>query len=229
MFSKLLSKETLKNDEEEQYPKLTAAHIKTMMLKPNIFILDTRENTLSNQGYLPNSLLLPLSMSYSTWFPAVVNEGSNVVLISDKENYEKAIKQTLSLGPYNILGYAFYDELINEASFMVQIAEYNENTKEDVEKLVKNGEYLLDIREETEYKETGVIDNSHLIPLSTFKTNFSKIPKDVDVYIFCKGGGRALLGMSYLKRAGYTNRFVIMRGGMSKTIKEGFKLVPYSG
>ena len=126
------------------------------------------------------------------------------------------------------LGYALYDELIQEASFSIQVAEYNENTKEDVEKLVKNGEYLLDIREVSEYKETGVIENSHLIPLSTFKTEYSKIPDDVDVYVFCKGGGRALLGMSYAKRAGYKNRFVIMRGGMSKTIKEGFVLTPYS-
>ena len=213
---------------DEKYEKLTAVHIKTMMVKPNIYIIDTRDNTISNKGYLPNSLILPLAMSYSTWFPAVVKEGSNVVLISDEQNYKKAIEQTVALGPYNILGYALYDELIQEASFSIQVAEYNENTKEDVEKLVKNGEYLLDIREVSEYKETGVIENSHLIPLSTFKTEYSKIPDDVDVYVFCKGGGRALLGMSYAKRAGYKNRFVIMRGGMSKTIKEGFVLTPYS-
>ena len=48
-------------------------------------------------------------MGYSTWLPLVVKKGSNVVLISDKENYENAIKQTLALGPYNILGYVFYN------------------------------------------------------------------------------------------------------------------------
>jgi len=74
---------------DEKYEKLTAVHIKTMMLKPNIYIIDTRENTISNKGYLPNSLLLPLTMSYSTWFPAVIKEGSNVVLISDEQNYKK--------------------------------------------------------------------------------------------------------------------------------------------
>ena len=39
---------------------------------------------------------------------------------------------------------------------------------------------------------------------------------------------RAVVGMSYAKRAGYTNRFVIMRGGMNQTIHEGYPLVPYT-
>ena len=41
---------------DEKYEKLTAVHIKTMMVKPNIYIIDTRDNTISNKGYLPNSL-----------------------------------------------------------------------------------------------------------------------------------------------------------------------------
>lgn len=213
---------------EEKYPKLSAISIKAFIPKSNVYIIDTRNNTVSNLGYLQNSLLLPLTMSYSTWFPAVIKEGSNIVLICDKTNFKDAIEQTESLGPYNILGYAIYDELIKEYKFEIQVAEYNENTKEDVEKLVENYEYLLDIREKNEYIETGVIEQSNLIPLSTFKTDYVNIPEDVDVYVFCKGGGRALLGMSFMKRAGYTNKFIIMKGGMSKTINSGYPLVPYS-
>ena len=121
-----------------------------------------------------------------------------------------------------------YDEITKEREFDIQVAKYNENTKKSVEKLVEDGEYLLDIREVSEYKETGVIKDSNLVPLTTFSTDYIKIPKDVDIYIFCRGGGRALLAMSFLKRLGYTNKIIILRGGMNKIIKEGYPLVSYS-
>ena len=52
---------------------------------------------------------------------------------------------------------------------------------------------------------------------------------DGDVYVYCKSGMRAVVGMSYAKRAGFINRFIIMQGGINKAIEEGFPLVPYSG
>ena len=213
---------------EEKYSKLAAIHLKSYMNMENIHIIDTRDNTISNKSYLKNSLLLPLTMGYATWLPSLVNKGSNIVLICDEDNYKNALQNTEILGIYNIIGYAIYNEIIKQSDLNIQKAEYNENTKKDVEKLVAKGKYLLDIREIKEYKETGVINEAHLIPLSTFTSNYNRIPESVDIYIFCKGGGRALLGMSYLKRMGFKNKFIIMRGGMTKTIQEGYPLVPYT-
>lgn len=213
----------------EKYKKLTKDEIDSFIPDLNYYILDTRNNSISNQGYLKNSLLMPLTMDYDRWLPIFVNTDKKVILICDKDNYEKAHTMTKSLGNYEIKGYAIYDELIQENEKNIQVAEYNENTKSDVENLVNNGAYLLDIRDIKEYNQTGVIQNSNLIPLPTFITDYNKITKDQDVYIFCGGGGRALLGMSYLKREGYTNKLIVMRGGMGKTIKEGYSLVEYTG
>jgi hydroxyacylglutathione hydrolase len=213
----------------ENYKKLTKDEIDSFISDLNYFILDIRNNSISNQGYLKNSLLMPLTMDYDRWLPIFVNTEKEVILICDKDNYEKAYAMTKSLGNYEIKGYAIYDELIQENEKNIQVAEYNENTKSDVENLVNNGAYLLDIRDIKEYNQTGVIQNSNLIPLPTFVTDYNKITKDEDVYIFCGGGGRALLGISYLKRAGYTNKLIVMRGGMGKTIKEGYSLVKYTG
>ena len=215
-------------DYEEDYRKYLAVSIKTFIPNKNIFMIDTRNNTISNEGYVKNSILLPLTMAYETWFPAVIKEDSNIVLICDKTNYKEALKKTESLGSYNILGYAIYNEIIKDESVEIQVAEYNENTRKDVDKLVQKGKYLLDIREENEYEETGVIEVAHLIPLSTFITDYEKIPQNEDIYIFCKGGGRALTAMSFLQRAGYYQKLVVMRGGMSQTIKEKYPLVEYT-
>ena len=40
---------------------------------------------------------------------------------------------------------------------------------------------------------------------------------------------RAVAGMTFAKREGYKNKLFIMEGGMMKTIKEGFQVVPYTG
>ena len=213
----------------EKYTKLTKDEIDSYIPDLNYYILDTRNNTISNQGYLKNSLLMPLTMDYDRWLPIFVSKDKKVILICDKDNYEKALKMTKSLGNYNIKGYAIYDELIQEKENNIQVAEYNENTKTDVENLVEKGAYLLDIRDIKEYNQTGVIKNSHLVPLPTFITDYNKITRDEEVYVFCGGGGRALLGMSFLKREGYTNKIIIMRGGMGKTIKEGYSLDNYTG
>ena len=180
-------------------------------------------------GYLKNSLLFSLTVGYSTLVPLLISDGSNIVLICDENNYQESLKTTEAIGHYKILGYAIYDEIIKEDTLDILVAEYNENTKKDVQKLVDKGEYLLDVRGEQKWKETGVIKEAHLIAYNNFKTGYKAIPDNQDVYIFCNGGGTALLIMSYLQRVGYLHKCIVMRGGMNKTIAEGYPLVPYQG
>jgi rhodanese-related sulfurtransferase len=213
---------------EEAYKKLDGKSMKGLMIKKTNNIIDTREAGISSQGFLPNSLLLPLSMDYSKWMTTILKRGSEVIIISDKNNYKKAI-QKVKEARYKIYGYAIYEEIVKQVSFSLQKAEYKENTKENVEKLVKENKYILDIREITEYKATGIIEKSKLIPLSTLSTKTNQLPKNDDIYLFCKTGGRALIAMSFLKKAGFRNKLYVMKGGMTKTIEEGFALVKYTG
>ena len=213
---------------EETYKKFDGKTMKGLMIKKSNNIIDTREAAISSQGYLPNSLLIPLSMDYSKWMTTVVRRGSEVIIISDKNNYKKAIQKAKEAG-FKIFGYAIYDEIVKQASFAIQKAEYKENTKEIVEKLVKENKYILDLREITEYKETGIIEKSNLIPLSTLNTKKNTLPKNGEIYLFCKTGGRALMAMSFLKKSGVRSKLYVMKGGITKTIEEGFALVKYAG
>ena len=239
----------------EQYKNLDGKTIKGLLTNTKINIIDTREADISSQGYLPNSLLIPLSMDYSKWMTTVVRRGSEVIIISDKDNFGSAIQKVKEAG-YKIYGYAIYDEIVKHVSFAIQKALYKENTKESVEKLVKekkyildlredeeceetgiiensksmpvstlNRRYILDLREAEEYKETGIVENSKLIPLSTLNRKIKKLPKNGDIYLFCKTGGRALMAMSFLQKARVKSKLYIMRGGINKTIQEGFALV----
>ena len=212
----------------EEYLKINPIHLKKYLLKQNVYVVDIRDNTISSEGYLENSLLIPLTKSYEKWFPVIGKEGSSVILICDEDNYKDAINKTISFGRYNLLGYVIYDEIPKQSRFNIKKVVYNENELKLVKELVEAEQYIVDIREIDEYKETGVIKEAHLIPLSTFKKDISKLPKDKDIYFYCKSGVRALLGMTYAQRAGYRNKLIIMRGGMTKTIEEQYPLVPYS-
>ena len=214
-----------KKNEYLKYSKMSGNELKKYLLNKNVYIIDTRDIPISAVGYIPQSILCPISM-YS-WLASIVPSGADVIIINDEKNYQQSINSLIELNLYNLLGYAIYDELNENTSFNIQQVEYNPNTKESIQEIVNNGESIIDIREISEFKETGVIKEAILIPLSNFQKDYNKIPNVGNVYVFCKSGMRAVVGMSYAKRAGYTNRLVIMSGGMNKAIEEGYPLVPY--
>ena len=216
-------------EEEKKYTKISELEFKKYLDNKEIYIVDTREIPLCKKGYIRNSIIIPLSMSYSTWFPALIKGKSDAIIITDKEHEKESLDKTGAFGSYNILGYVLYDELVRNKSFIIEKIEYNTNTKEEIQKLVDNKKIIIDIREIGEFKETGIVKDALLIPLTTFKENFNKIPKEGDVYIYCKSGMSAVTGMTFAKREGYKNKFIIIEGGMLKTIKEGFQVVPYTG
>ena len=213
---------------EKQYIKISEEDLKNYLNDKEVYIVDTREISSCKDGYLQNSIIIPLSMSYSKFFPALIKEGAKVIIITDPEHQKESLEKTSSFNSYNVLGFAIYDEIIQNNSLAVEKVEYNSNTKEEIQKIVDNKGIIIDIREIGEFKETGVIKNAILIPLSAFKNDYNKIPKEGDIYVYCKGGVRAIAGMTYAKREGYKNKFIIMEGGMMKTIKEGFPTVPYT-
>ena len=223
---KEISKDKLVN-EYLGYSKMSGKELKQYVLNQKIYIVDTRDFAISATGYFPQSILCPTSM-YS-WLTVIIPSGSDVIIITDEDNYQKSIDALIDLKLYNLLGYGIYNEINESSSFFIQKVEYNPNTKESIKEIVDNGENIIDIREISEFKETGVIEQAILIPLTTFETDYTKIPKNGNVYVFCKSGMRAVVGMSYAKRAGYKNRMVIMSGGMNKAIEEGYPLVPYPG
>ena len=221
-FNKFLGK---KQSNSLGYTKMSGNDLKKYLLNPKIFVVDTRDMTISAAGYIPNTIICPTTM-YS-WLTSIVPSASDVIIITDEENYQDAIDGLINLNCYNLLGYGIYNEINENTSFSIQVVEYDPNTKESIQEKVDNGENIIDIREISEFIDTGVIKESKLIPLTTFPTDYKKIPNNGNVYVFCKSGMRAVVGMTYAKRAGYTNRFVIMKGGMNKAIEEGYPLVPY--
>ena len=223
---KFLSK-TFFTNTANSYMKINSSMLRKALNNKDFYVLDTRPMTTSVLGYISNSIIIPYSNF--TWLSYVVPDLSNIIIISDKDNYLEVLKYLESLRKYKIYGFCFYEEVSIFSYFDIQKIVYDENTKESLEKIVESKQNIIDIREISEFKETGVIKEAKLIPFSTFLKNYVNIPKDGDVYVFCKKGIRAVIGMTFVKRAGYKNNFIIMKGGMEQTIKNNYPVVPYSG
>ncbi|HBL83363.1 MAG: pyridine nucleotide-disulfide oxidoreductase [Clostridiales bacterium GWF2_38_85] len=106
--------------------------------------------------------------------------------------------------PVNILGYIASNTLDGEYKFV----HYNE-----IDDIVKNGGYLLDVRTELEF-EAGHINGSVNIPLDDLRSRMSEITLAMEkpMYVTCQAGLRAHVAIMQLKVAGFSNIYNLSGG-----------------
>ncbi len=88
--------------------------------------------------------------------------------------------------------------------------------------LVKEGAYILDVRELYEHEDEGYILGAKKIPLSEIRDRYSEIPKDEPVYIHCRSGQRSYNATLMLQAKGYKNIFNISGGYLGLRAYEYF-------
>ena len=71
-----------------------------------------------------------------------------------------------------------------------------------VENLVKNKEFLLDVREDYEYQD-GHIKGAVNLPLREILEKKDILPKDKDIYVYCRSGHRSADAVNFLKSLGF--------------------------
>ena len=72
----------------------------------------------------------------------------------------------------------------------------------NIESLVKNKEFLLDVREEYEYQE-GHVKGAVNLPLREILSQKDSLPKDKDIYVYCRSGHRSADAVNFLKSLGF--------------------------
>jgi len=84
---------------------------------------------------------------------------------------------------------------------------------QDVEDLVNNGAYLLDVRTKPEI-ELGMVPGAHHIPLDDLRENLDKLPLDKEIIAYCQVSLRSYIA----------NRILQQHGFKVKNISGGYKL-----
>lgn len=126
-----------------------------------------------------------------------------------------------------IVFYAQITLVIDTFQLLKKIAMDKEQVNQDiptktVEEWLNNGALFVDVREKDEvlivsYDVPNVIN----IPLSEFEMRFNEIPKDRDVVLVCRSGGRSMRAAGFLRNNGYT-KVVNMQDGLILWIEKDF-------
>jgi sulfur-carrier protein adenylyltransferase/sulfurtransferase len=86
-------------------------------------------------------------------------------------------------------------------------------TVQDLEQLRTSGadHFLLDVREPDEF-QTARIAGSTLIPLASLPLRTAELPKDKQIVVHCKLGGRSAKAVAHLLENGFTNVWNVAGG-----------------
>lgn len=87
---------------------------------------------------------------------------------------------------------------------------------------VNEGAILIDVRKKNEVDELSYdVPNILQIPLSEFENRYTEVPKDKEVILVCRSGGRSLKATYFLMNHGWTN-VMNMQHGMIRWAKKEF-------
>ncbi len=91
--------------------------------------------------------------------------------------------------------------------------------------LSKKGALIIDVREPDELAEMAYdVKNIKNIPLGELDTRLAEVPKDKQVIVVCKSGGRSSKAFNLLKEKGFTN-ISNMEGGMEAWNEKSFPTI----
>ncbi|MHB1484914.1 MAG: FAD-dependent oxidoreductase [Saccharofermentanales bacterium] len=115
-------------------------------------------------------------------------------------------------------------DIVNYAGYIASNLLNGDFKQVDVSKvreLVENGNFILDVRERSEY-DRGHIKTAVNIPLSELRKRFGEIPKDKPVYVHCRTGQRSYNAVLALQKHGFDNVFNITGSFLGLSFYEYF-------
>jgi rhodanese-related sulfurtransferase len=98
-------------------------------------------------------------------------------------------------------------------------------TVEELHSLLQNqtNVRLIDVREQDEHAQAAIAD-SILVPLATVPEHMDEWPKDGEMFVHCKAGGRSARAVQFLQSQGFTKATNIT-GGMDAWIQAGYPVI----
>lgn len=91
--------------------------------------------------------------------------------------------------------------------------EEGEITREKLDRMVKDGAILIDVRSPQEYNE-GHLQGAISIPEYELKQRKEELPKNIDtkIILYCSTGRRSKKGKNKLEKMGYKNVYNLYNG-----------------
>jgi rhodanese-related sulfurtransferase len=89
---------------------------------------------------------------------------------------------------------------------------------DELETAIAENAFVLDVREDWEF-EAGHAPTAHHIPLNSVPERLEELPKEQQIFIICKSGGRSMRAADYLLAQGFD--VVSVAGGTDGWVEAG--------
>jgi rhodanese-related sulfurtransferase len=187
-----------------------------MVENEDALMLDTRDEQVFKDGFIPGSVFIGLEGEFAPWVGALIPDLQQpIVVICDEGKEEETVTRLARVGYDNTLGYLKGG--VN--AWKAAGKELDAITSIDVEEFtqrIESGEVqnILDVRKPTEHLSQRVI-NAQNFPLDYINQNMNKLDRSKTYYVHCKGGYRSMITSSILRSRGFEN-LVDIKGGWNE-------------
>lgn len=182
-------------------------------------ILDVRHQDDFRQGFIKNSINIPLDGQFASWVGTLIEDiKANILLVAPEDRVQEAVMRLSRVGYDNTIGYLeggfeAWKTASNETESINQVS------ATELVSLIANGAKVLDVRKPSEF-ETEHAETATNSPLDYLNEGLSGLDKNETYYVHCKSGYRSMIANSILKKNGFKN-ILDIKGGFDAILEEG--------
>ena len=201
-------------------PRLDDAGLPAALARGDI-VVDLRPTKAVLAGAIPGAFSIPVGTSFPTWAGWLLPYDQPISLLSnDGARALAAVRQLAMIGLDDVRGWygpgAFEAWPRTNGPLAVTPSI---GAREAFERAARGALVLLDVRAAAEHAG-GRVPGARHIPLGELAARARELPLDRPVAVFCEGGTRSRIGVSVLRRAGFT-RLLDQGGGFVEHAEAG--------
>jgi hydroxyacylglutathione hydrolase len=192
---------------------LSPEEFEAMVENQEALILDTRNEQVFKDGFIPGSIFIGLDGDFAPWVGALVTDLQQpIVIIADEGRGEEAVTRLARVGYDNTLGYLAGGIEAWKASGK-EVDSIESITADEFARRYAAGEVnnVLDVRKPSEFLSQHVVDARNF-PLNYINSNMDKLDREETYYLHCLGGYRSMITASILRARGF-GYIVDIKGG----------------
>lgn len=191
----------------------------TAQAQNQIQIIDLRPVAEFAAGFIPGTISIPLGKSFLNWAGALLLPEPEIYLIGDEKQVVEATAALSLIGRDNLAG-CFSPTVIDYSRGLHgELATIDQVDAVQLLDRQKRGHVVLDVRAGSEFR-AGHIPGAVHIPLGRLPEDAASLPKDTAIVVHCQSGNRSPVGLSVLRKLGFT-QVVNFPGGFSDYQRQG--------
>ena len=189
--------------------------------KDGLKIIDARSKEDFAKGFIPSSISVVGSKSFSTWAGWVVDYQEQILLVATEEQLDDLTRKLMRIGLDKIIGYITPSDIVD---FGIELQTGTNISAEEVKSKIGNKDVqIVDVRNTSEFSENRIEGADHVF-IGTLVNNLDKIDPKKETIVLCQSGIRTTVAYSLLRRNGFDNVKTYF-GGMEDWLAKGNKVL----